>query len=131
MKPEELLFAETHEWVAITDADGGKLATVGISDFAVAQLTDLVFMQLPEVGTQVQAGESMGEIESVKAVSDLYSPVTGEIVEVNSGLPDQLETLNADPYGDGWVARIKVTDEVPLGKLMDHATYKQKCAAEG
>lgn len=131
MKPEELLYAQTHEWVAIRKADGAKVATVGISDFAVQQLTDLVFMELPEIGQQVEAGHSIGEIESVKAVSDLYSPVTGEIVEVNAALPDNLETLSSDPYGDGWVARIKITDETAISNLMDHATYAKQCAAEG
>ena len=98
MKPEELLFAKTHEWAAVsTDPQGAKIATVGISAFAVEALTDLVFMQLPAVGRKVKAGESFGEIESVKAVSDLYSPVDGEVIEVNTALPNKLETLNSDP----------------------------------
>jgi glycine cleavage system H protein len=97
MKPEELLFAKTHEWAHVESSGGGKVATVGISAFAVEALTDLVYMQLPAVGRKVKAGESFGEIESVKAVSDLYSPVSGEVVEVNSALPNKLETLNSDP----------------------------------
>ena len=89
VKPEELLFAKTHEWVHVESAGGGKIATVGISAFAVEALTDLVYMQLPAVGRKVKAGESFGEIESVKAVSDLYSPVDGEMVEVNTPLAEQ------------------------------------------
>ena len=127
MKPEELKYAETHEWVSVTDG----VATIGISDFAVKQLTDLVFMELPEVGRTLAAGDSIGEIESVKAVSDMYSPVDGEVIEVNSALPDNLETLNTDPYGAGWVVKIKISDEAGLEKLMDHAAYQQQCAAEG
>ncbi|MEM8678299.1 MAG: glycine cleavage system protein GcvH [Planctomycetota bacterium] len=127
MKPEELKYAETHEWVSVTDG----VATIGISDFAVKQLTDLVFMELPEVGATLAAGDSIGEIESVKAVSDMYSPVAGEVVEVNSSLPDQLETLSTDPYGAGWVVKIKIADEAGLEKLMDHAAYTKQCAAEG
>ena len=100
----ELRFAKTHEWIR---PEQGGLATVGISAYAVEALTDLVFMQLPPVGRRVKAGESIGEIESVKAVSDIYSPVSGEIVEVNAALPGSLETLGKDAYGAGWVVRIR------------------------
>ncbi len=131
MKPEELLFAETHEWASVTQAGGGPIATVGISKFAVDQMTDLVFLELPAVGRQIKAGETLGEVESVKAVSDLFSPVTGEILEVNVALPDSLETLSSDPYGDGWIARIRVTDESSLSKLMNYSAYQAQCAAEG
>jgi len=130
MKPEELLFAKTHEWAHVESSGGGKVATVGISAFAVEALTDLVYMQLPAVGRKVKAGESFGEIESVKAVSDLYSPVDGEVVEVNSALPNKLETLNADPYGAGWVAKIKLADEAALRNLLDYAAYQKMCAEE-
>ena len=105
MKPETLSFAKTHEWVAYSDQNGQRIATIGISAFAVEQLTDLVYIDLPQVGQAVTAGESFGEIESVKAVSDLYSPVTGEVVEVNSALSDNLELFSDDPYGRGWIAR--------------------------
>jgi glycine cleavage system H protein len=131
VNPQELLFADTHEWALIQDKNGQKVATVGISAFAVEQMTDLVFLSLPEVGRQVTAGESMGEIESVKAVSDLYSPVTGEVVEVNTKLPDTLETMSKDPYGDGWIARIRISDETTLQKLMNYDRYQAQCAAEG
>lgn len=130
MKPEELLYAKTHEWVYLTEEAGTKVATVGISAFAVEALTDLVYLDLPEVGRSVTAGESFGEIESVKAVSDLYSPLTGEIVAVNEELPDALERLSEDPYGPGWIMRIKVSDEAGLDQLMDHAAYQKLCEEE-
>ena len=116
----ELRFAKTHEWIR---PEAGGLATVGISAYAVEALTDLVFMQLPEVGRRVKAGESIGEIESVKAVSDLYAPVAGEIVEVNAALPGKLETLGQDPYGAGWIVRLRPDDPAELGGLLDGAAY--------
>lgn len=131
MNAEELLYAETHEWVYLEEQGGRKLATVGISAFAVEQLTDLVYMELPDVGTVVSSGGEFGEVESVKAVSPLYSPVDGEVVEVNSSLPDSLETLNSDPYGDGWIVKVQVSDETSLSKLMDYAAYQKQCAEEG
>ena len=131
MSPEELLFAETHEWAKVADEDGAKVATVGISAFAVEQLTDLVYMELPSVGTAVEAGREFGEVESVKAVSPLYSPVTGEIIDVNSSLPDALETLNADPYEAGWIIKVKLTDESSLANLLDYAAYQKQCAEAG
>ena len=130
MSVEDLLFAKTHEWISIEEADGGKVATVGLSAFAVEALTDLVFLELPEVGRQVTAGETFGEIESVKAVSDLYCPVAGEVVEVNVDLPDNLEVLGEDPYGPGWIAKIKIIDEAGLSDLMTHADYEKLCAEE-
>ena len=130
MKPEDLLFSPTHEWVHVAAEGNAKIATVGISAFAVEQLTDLVYMQLPDVGRQVNAGGEFGEVESVKAVSSLYSPVSGEIVAVNSALPNQLETLNHDPYGAGWIIKVRVTDEACLSKLMNHAAYQKQCAEE-
>ena len=130
MNPEELLYGKTHEWVAVESVDGAKIATVGITAFVVEQLTDLVYLELPTVGGQVEAGESFGEIESVKAVSDLYSPVTGEVLEVNSGLPDSLDTLSEDPFGAGWLIKVKLTDEAPLEALVDMATYKKQCEEE-
>ena len=131
MTPEELLYAKTHEWVQVADEGGGKIATVGISAFAVEQLTDLVFLELPQVGTQVQTNESFGEIESVKAVSDVYSPVSGEVIEVNSTLADSLETFNEDPYGAAWLVKVKVEDEATLAELMNYEQYQKQCAEEG
>ncbi len=131
MNPDELLFAKTHEWAKVADENGAKVATVGISAFAVEQLTDLVYMELPSVGMPVEAGREFGEVESVKAVSPLYSPVTGEIIDVNSRLPDSLETLNADPYDAGWIIKVKLTDESSLADLLDYAAYQKQCAEEG
>jgi glycine cleavage system H protein len=116
----DLKFAKTHEWVR---SEAGGVATVGISAYAVEALTDLVFMQLPAVGRRVRAGESIGEIESVKAVSDLYAPISGEIVEVNEALPGKLEMLGKDPYGEGWVARIKPDNPTDLDGLLDRTAY--------
>ena len=130
MKPEELLYAKTHEWVALAEEDGTKIATLGISAFAVEALTDLVYIDLPEVGGKVEAEQAFCEVESVKAVSDIYAPVAGEVIAVNEALPDSLETLGDDPYGDGWIAKIKITDDAGLGNLMDHADYQKQCSEE-
>jgi glycine cleavage system H protein len=130
MNPDKLLFAKTHEWVSVADEGGQKVATTGLTDFAVQALTDLVFIELPKVGRQVKAEESFAEVESVKAVSDVYSPVTGEVIAVNETLPDSLETLSNDPYGKGWIAKVRVTDDSSLSKLMDHAAYQKQIAEE-
>ena len=116
----DLRFAKTHEWIR---PEGDGLATVGISAYAVEALSDLVFMQLPEVGRKVKAGESIGEIESVKAVSDFYAPVSGEIVAVNQALPNALETLGQDPYGAGWLVRIRPDDPAEAASLLDASAY--------
>lgn len=131
MKPEELLYAKTHEWVRVEQEGAHKVATVGISAFAVEALTDLVFMELPKVGRQVKAAEPFGEIESVKAVSDLYSPVAGEVIAVNDELPAHLERLNEDPYGAGWMVKIRLSDEAALRELMNHEAYQKQIAEEG
>jgi len=123
----DLKFAKTHEWIR---SEAGGEATVGISAYAVEALTDLVFMQLPQVGKRVKAGESIGEIESVKAVSDLYAPVSGVIVAVNEALPGQLETLGKDPYGAGWIVRIKPDDPAELSGLLDRAAYDALVASQ-
>lgn len=128
--PEQLRFAKTHEWVQVEEKGGQKIATVGVSAFALEALTDLVFIELPKVGRQLKAGEAFGEIESVKAVSDLYSPVAGEVVAVHEGLGDKLETLNADPYGEGWMIQVKLSDDAALKTLMDYAAYQKQCAEE-
>jgi glycine cleavage system H protein len=127
VNPDKLLFSKTHEWVAISSEGAQKIATIGLSAFAVEALTDLVFIELPKVGRKVKAEESFCEVESVKAVSDVYAPVTGEVIAVNESLPDRLETLSSDPYGEGWIARIKITDDAALANLMDHKTYQKQC----
>jgi glycine cleavage system H protein len=131
VKPEDLLFAKTHEWVAVAGQGGAKVATVGISAFAVEALTDLVFIELPKVGAQVQPEQPFCEVESVKAVSDVYAPVAGDVVEVNKTLPDHLEILSSDPYGEGWIAKIRISDESSLAKLMDYKAYQKQCEEEG
>lgn len=128
MNHEELLYAETHEWLHLAEQNGDKIATIGISAFAVEALTDLVYIQLPEVGQKVSVGESFGEVESVKAVSDLYSPIEGEVIEVNESLANDLDALSADPYGKGWVAKIKLTDEGGLANLLDIDSYRKQCS---
>jgi glycine cleavage system H protein len=130
VKPEDLLFTKTHEWVAVADEGGRKIATVGLSAFAVEALTDLVFIELPTVGRQVKANDAFCEVESVKAVSDVYAPVAGEVVAVNNPLADQLDLLSSDPYGKGWIAKIKITDDANLRNLLDHAAYQKQCAEE-
>jgi glycine cleavage system H protein len=128
--PDRLLYAKTHEWVDVSEQSGKKIATIGISRFALEALTDLVYIQLPKVGRQLKAGEPFGEIESVKAVSDLYSPVDGEVVGVHEGLGDKLEALHADPYGEGWMIQVRLTSDAALGTLMDLAAYQKQCAEE-
>ena len=113
-------FAKSHEWARPEESG---LVTVGISAYAVEALTDLVFMQLPEVGRHVKAGESLGEIESVKAVSDVYAPVSGEVVEVNTALPGALETLGRDPSGSGWLVRLRPADVADMAALLDQPAY--------
>ena len=128
VKPEDMRFAKTHEWVHVAnDASGAKIATVGITAFALEALTDLVFIDLPPVGRRVEAGRTFGEVESVKAVSDLYSPVDGEVLEVNVALHDHLESLASDPYGTGWLVKIKVSSDANLAKLLSYEEYKKQC----
>ncbi len=119
--PEHLQYTETHEWVEIEDG----VATTGITDFAQEQLGDIVYIELPEVGSAVVAGEVCGVIESVKAASDLYAPLSGEVVEVNQDLVDAPELINKDPYGDGWMFRIKLSDPSETDGLMDAERYQQ------
>jgi glycine cleavage system H protein len=126
-----LLYAKTHEWVRVEkDPAGGKTATVGLTAFALEMLTDLVHIELPKVGSRVTAGQPFGEIESVKAVSDLYSPLDGEVAAANAAIAGNLEHLGDDPYDNGWFIKIKITDEAGLAKLLDEAAYKKQCEEE-
>ncbi|HMP78439.1 MAG TPA: glycine cleavage system protein GcvH [Pirellulaceae bacterium] len=127
----QLLFAETHEWVHLKDDNGEKIATVGLTAHAIDQLGDLTFLESATEGTEVSAGEPFGEIESVKAASDMYSPVDGVIVEVNRDLTNKLELLNADPYGDAWIVKIRVTDETSIGKLLSYDAYQKQVVEHG
>ncbi len=125
--PEDLKYTKNHEWVRLED-DG--TVTVGISDHAQDQLGDLVFVELPQVGTAVTAGKDCAVVESVKAASDVYAPIGGEIVEVNAALPNTPENVNSDPYGEGWLFRIKLTDKSELDSLLAADAYKELVASE-
>lgn len=128
MDKTELLYAETHEWTHLADDGDSKVATIGLTAHAIEALTDLVYMDLPTAGTAVSSGQPFGEVESVKATSDLYSPVDGEIVDVNTALPDNLDALNTDPYGEGWIIKVKLNDEASLSKLMNLEDYEKLCS---
>ena len=126
MDPTQLLYSPTHEWVYLKDLT----ATVGISRFAVDQLTDLIMIELPAVGTRLVTGKSFGEIESVKAVSDLYAPMGGEVTEVNTAVVENVQLLADDPYGVGWLIKLNVNDAAEISELMDFAAYEKKLAEE-
>ncbi len=118
-EPEGLKYAPTHEWARID----GDIATIGITQHAEEELGDVALLLPPDVGRMLQAGEKFGEIESIKAVSDLFAPVSGEVVEVNETLVDSPEQVNDDPFGGGWIVRVKMTDPAELDALMDKAAY--------
>jgi glycine cleavage system H protein len=117
--PDGLQYAEDHEWVK-SEADG---AAIGISDYAQDQLGDIVFVELPEVGASFAKGDEFGTVESVKAVSELYMPIGGEILAVNPALEDAPELVNNDPYGEGWMIRVKPADQAEIDSLLDKAAY--------
>lgn len=121
--PDNLKYAETHEWVR---ADDGELVTIGISDYAQAELTELVFIELPEVGREFAQGEEIAVVESVKSASDIYSPVSGEVVEVNEELNDQPSLVNESPFDQGWLFKVKLTNAVEVDGLLDAAAYTAK-----
>lgn len=130
MTPEMLKYTETHEWVYLDRSSGEPIAIVGIATFALEQLTDLVYIKLPKVGDQLIVGQEFGQIESVKSVSSLHSPVTGYVVAVNSALAEDLELLTRDPYGEGWLIKVRVSDESSLAHLLDYETYLKRCGGE-
>ncbi|HQL43818.1 MAG TPA: glycine cleavage system protein GcvH [Spirochaetota bacterium] len=123
--PENLKYTKTHEWIDVQDTYAG---VCGITDHAQEMLTDIVFVELPEVGIEVKAGEQVAVVESVKAVSDVYAPVSGRITEVNKLLEDKPELLNSDPYGEGWIYKIDIKDKYELDELMDAAAYAEHVA---
>jgi glycine cleavage system H protein len=125
MVPQDLHYTKEHEWVRIE----GDLATVGITDYAAEQLGDIVFVELPELGRTVAQFAAVGVIESVKAVSDLFAPVGGEVVESNAELAGQPELLNSDPFGKGWMLRVRVADAAQVDGLLDAAAYEALTAA--
>ncbi len=124
--PTELKFLSSHEWVLVED----KVATVGVTDHAQELLGDLVYVELPEQGSSVAAGDSVGVIESVKAASDTYAPVSGEVVEVNDELESSPERINTDPYGDGWMYKIAMEDLEEVEDLLDAEAYSEAIADE-
>jgi glycine cleavage system H protein len=118
--PTDLKYAKSHEWVRVSE----DTATIGITDHAQQELTDIVFVELPSVGRQVKAGDPCAVVESVKTASDLYSPISGEVVEVNSALADNPGLVNTEPYAGGWFFKLKLTNPAELDALMDASAYK-------
>ncbi|MCA8985387.1 MAG: glycine cleavage system protein GcvH [Planctomycetaceae bacterium] len=126
MDLSSLRYTSTHEWVHWD----GAVATVGITDFAVSQLTDLVYVELPKVGAALQAGAPCGEVESVKAVGELNSPLSGQVTEVNDDLEEHLERLSESPFGEGWLFRMTPTNPADLDALLDRPAYESVCESE-
>ena len=119
--PDDLKYTKEHEWLAVN----GSVGTVGITHYAQSELGDIVYVELPAAGSQVVAGEEFGTVESVKAVSEIFAPVSGEVLEVNASLAASPETINKDPYGDGWLLKIKLADTKDLETLMTAADYRK------
>src|SRR5229473_1261804 len=124
--PAGLKYSKEHEWVATEDS----VATVGITDFAQDQLGEIVYVELPAIGDKISKDDPFGVVESVKAVSDIYAPVSGTVVEVNSELPESPEVINEDPYGDGWLIKVRISDLSELEDLMDGEEYDEMVAKE-
>ena len=118
--PEKLKYSNDHEWVAID----GDIVTIGITDYAQGELGDLVFVELPDVGADISQGDSFGTIEAVKAVSDLFAPVSGTVAEINEALADDPEVVNKDPYGDGWLVKVKMSNPEQVDALLNADAYK-------
>lgn len=121
MRPKEYKYTDSHEWVKVE----GNVATIGITDFAVKQLTDLVFVELPPAGEEVEVGEPFGEVESVKAVEELISPINGKVIEVNDELPENLDLLGESPFEKGWMVKVEMSDTAPLDDLMSLEEYNK------
>jgi glycine cleavage system H protein len=126
MTPEDNKYAKSHEYVHVE----GEIGTIGITDYAQKELGDVVFVELPQVGTQLEAADELGSIESVKAVSELFAPVSGEVVEINETLAEKPELVNTDPYGDGWMIRVRLSDPTELDDLMNAEEYEEYCETE-
>ena len=124
--PEDNRYAKSHEYVHVE----GDVATIGISDYAQKELGDVVFVELPQVGSQLEVGDELGSIESVKAVSELFSPVSGEVTEINEALADKPELVNTDPYGDGWMVKVRLTAPDEADELMSADEYADYVKAE-
>ena len=121
MIPDDLLYSKDHEWIKLD----GDIAVIGITDYAQGELGDIVFVELPSVGSKAESMQPFGTIEAVKAVSDLVSPFTGEVVEINDMLENDAGIVNSDPYGDGWMIKVKVNNKDELNQLIDAAAYKE------
>ena len=119
--PEDNRYAKSHEYVHVE----GEIGTIGITDYAQKELGDVVFVELPQVGTQLEATDELGSIESVKAVSELFAPVSGEVVEINEALAEKPELVNTDPYGDGWMIKIRLSDPTEVDELMNAEEYEE------
>ncbi len=124
--PENLLYSEDHEWVR----NEGSFVTIGITDYAQGQLKDIVYVDLPEIGSEYKKGESMGVVESVKTVADIFSPVTGKVIEKNLELKDHPELINTDPYGKGWLLRMELREREELKGLLSSKAYQGKLSEE-
>jgi glycine cleavage system H protein len=124
--PEDNKYAKSHEYVHVE----GGIGTIGITDYAQKELGDVVFVELPQVGTQLEAADELGSIESVKAVSELFAPVSGEVVEINETLAEKPELVNTDPYGDGWMIRVRLSDSTELDDLMNAEEYEEYIETE-
>jgi glycine cleavage system H protein len=127
MLPDNLRYTKEHEWVRVE----GDKGVVGITDYAQNQLGDVVFLELPEAGRQLTAGQSFGTVESVKSVSELFAPVSGEVEEINSALVSSPEAVNTDPYGQGWMIKVRLADAAQVASLMDAAAYAAFVQKEG
>ena len=118
--PKNLLFTKDHEWARVENS----IVTIGITDFAQSELGDIIFVEFPEIGDMVDVGSSAGTIEAIKTVTDIFSPVKGKIIEINNGIDNSPEVMNTDPYGDGWLMKIELTDEDCSSELMSPSEYK-------
>ncbi|MDE1462538.1 glycine cleavage system protein GcvH [Spartinivicinus poritis] len=125
--PSELRYVSSHEWIRL-ESDG--TAVIGITDHAQEQLGDVVFVELPDLGANLSASDDAGVVESVKAASDIYAPISGEVVAVNEALEDEPELVNSDPYGDGWFFKVKLTSEEEISELLDAEGYAELCESE-
>ena len=121
--PKDLFYAKTHEWVSLEEG----IATIGITDFAQSQLSDLTFVELPEVGSTLEAGDEAAVVESVKAAADVYAPVSGEVVEVNEELEESPDLINIDAFGKGWLFKLRVNNESDVDALLDADSYEDLC----
>src|SRR5215813_1071825 len=125
--PNDRRYTKDHEWIAAS----GDVATVGITDYAQHELGDMVFVELPKPGAKIEAGKSFGTVESVKAVSEIYAPTSGEVIEVNGELQNKPETINSDPHGAAWLIKIRLTNAAGISDLMDAAAYEAYIAEKG